>query len=517
MKRIIAVMIALAIMLCIIPATQASAYTYERIYEGIAEYFYLKKEDNVHKFLFTPQYSGYFKFFTIGNEDTYVYCVDENGNEKAFDDDNGYNKNCGCVVYLEKDKDYDFIVSQYDPSGQSVSAMVVRMDMYVQSIDTEKRKDISEIFGVRSRVFEFVPQQDDYYAFYSQGDNISTLYANLYDSDFNYIDTDINSGEGEHFYLAAYLKAGEKYYFEATHCDEERYEDPGSIPGNATYPSTSLRVGIKKTAIASQIKVTKYPDRMTYYKDFVSQMIDYRGLEAEVIFTDGRVEKYSYNENNEIVGTTVEVGLSSDDQGKHFVYMIAGYAYTQFYLDVPDIKAESLILITAPQKVYVAGVDSGVYPITDSYGEVIAYRFRPQNLKGLSFAVNFSDGTQKVYTDKDYTLNVNAIDGYVFSIKPIEIKGGGTYQIEFNYLGQSMKYDVTVLDRIATKGDVDRDSQVSVMDATLIQMHLASVVTLDAAQLDAANVLYDVSNLRTVDILDVTHLQKYVAGLITKL
>lgn len=516
MKRILAIVLCMVMVLLSLPIMQTSAYTYERIYENIAQYFSLSATDSVEKFLFTPQESGYYKFFTISNEDTYVYCLDKDGNEVAFDDDNGYYSNCSCVVYLEKDKDYDFVVSQYEPVSERISAMIIRTDMYIQPIGLEKRKDISELFGVRSRFFEFVPSEDGYYAFYSEGDYDSSIYANLYDSNWNYLDTDIESGQNSHFYLAHYLKAGEKYYFEATHCDEESYMDPGSLPGDSTYPVLSLRVGVKKTEVVSQVNVTKYPDRMSYHKDYVEGMMNYSGLEAEIVFTDGRVEKYIYNEHTEIIGATVELGLSTDEQGKYFVYVMAGYGYTQFYLDISDVQVEKLTLVSPPTKVYVLGY-SGVSANKNSYGEIVSYKLSADDIRGIEFVADLSDGTQKTFTDDDINVFSYKIDGYPYTVKKIDIPGSGIYEVELSYMGQSMTYSVEVLDKIELKGDVDRDNVVSVMDATLIQAHLAQLLELDAAQLRAADVTYDALNYNTVDIMDATRIQKFVAGLITYL
>ncbi len=513
MKKILSVILVAVMLLGVVPVMQASAYTYERIYEGNARYFYLTDDDNVEKFLFTPQDSGYYKFFTIGYHDTFVYCFDKDGNEVGFDDDNGYRDNCSCVVYLEKDKDYDFVVSQYNPNGTRQGAMIIRMDMYIQSIDTQKKKDISELFSVRSRFFEFTPQEDGYYAFYSEGEwGGYNMYANLYDSEWNYLDTDEESGVGQQFYLVRYLEKDKKYYFEATHSAEEIYPDPGSVEGDSYYPTESIRVGVEKAEIVSEINITNYPDRMTYYKDFVEESVDYRGLEADLVFTDGRVEHYEYySATNDIFGATVDVGLSKDENGEYIVCVTAGYGYTEFYLDVLDVTVESLTLNSPPTTVYV--LDTPLSGFYDSENPNI-YHFHPDDPEGISLTVNFSDGTNKTYTDADFVHNSTRLDGYRFSIKRMEITQSGTYQAEFSYLGHTLTYDVEIMDKIEVRGDVDRDGVLTVMDATEIQRYLVGLVEFDAAQVYTANT-YNTGYV--VDILDVTHIQQYLAGLVWRL
>ena len=58
------------------------------------------------------------------------------------------------------------------------------------------------------------------------------------------------------------------------------------------------------------------------------------------------------------------------------------------------------------------------------------------------------------------------------------------------------------------------DGAITVVDATLIQLHLADLVTLNEAQIFACKV-YDYAP--TTTILDVLHLQSYIAKLIPEL
>ncbi|MBQ5399232.1 MAG: hypothetical protein IIU14_07335 [Ruminococcus sp.] len=61
------------------------------------------------------------------------------------------------------------------------------------------------------------------------------------------------------------------------------------------------------------------------------------------------------------------------------------------------------------------------------------------------------------------------------------------------------------------RGDVDRNGDIDIRDATLIQRYVAKIVTLDKEQL----ILADVNNDGNVDIRDSTLIKRYVAKLIT--
>lgn len=58
-------------------------------------------------------------------------------------------------------------------------------------------------------------------------------------------------------------------------------------------------------------------------------------------------------------------------------------------------------------------------------------------------------------------------------------------------------------------GDVDMDGRVSVVDATVLQQHLASIVTLNSEQLALADTNFDLA----VSIMDATCIQMHVAGI----
>ncbi|MGN0558362.1 MAG: dockerin type I repeat-containing protein [Acutalibacteraceae bacterium] len=62
-------------------------------------------------------------------------------------------------------------------------------------------------------------------------------------------------------------------------------------------------------------------------------------------------------------------------------------------------------------------------------------------------------------------------------------------------------------------GDVDMDGKVKINDATMIQKHLASIITLSQLQKKAADVTAD----GNVNIKDATKIQKFLAGLLTEL
>lgn len=97
----------------------------------------------------------------------------------------------------------------------------------------------------------------------------------------------------------------------------------------------------------------------------------------------------------------------------------------------------------------------------------------------------------------------------------------GTYTVEVSKLNHVTRtYDVTVVDedvvqnvKIHLLGDVNGDGNITIADATQIQKHLANILQLDEAHLEAA----DTNGDGRVSVADATQIQKYLANIISEL
>ncbi len=505
MKKVLSFIIVVAMMLCMIPVANANVYGY--LNENKIVYINLTPDYYCRYYSFYPDEAGYYRVVSYGNNDTYIFCHDEEGNEIAFDDDSGQGDNFNCVFYAQADTEYTIAVSAHDLDIKQYMEFEIMMtkqlkDEYAQEINLDEEHEVELKVVDRSRFFRFVPHEDDYYAFYTTGEHDTQAY--LYDSQWNLIDGDDDSGEDMNCYLSRFLEKGKTYYFEVT---------------NPRTPEYSYRmdvtVGLKKTAVVESINITSYPDKMSYYKGFIEEVENYvkfRGLECELVFTDGRKEMYSYVNPGDIIGATVETGFAQKDDGKYYVYVIAGYGYTEFYPEIVDVAVESLTLNTAPSREYVFSGNYGNTQI-DNYGNVM-FNFHPTDMSGMSFDVNFSDGTSVTYDYDDFEKGYSRVDGYRYSVDWVKISdhefaSKKVYEVTFNFLDHTLTYDVTLCDKISPRGDVDMDGKVSIMDATAIQMYLANYLTLNAAQLYTA----DVDGHGDTTILDATLIQRHVAHL----
>ena len=85
--------------------------------------------------------------------------------------------------------------------------------------------------------FAFTPEQDGWYAFFSQGDNLDT-WGSIYSENGDHLESDDDNGDANHFCVLQYMTAGETYYLESgTYGDEienKDYQIQVTVPPEAT-------------------------------------------------------------------------------------------------------------------------------------------------------------------------------------------------------------------------------------------------------------------------------------------
>lgn len=114
----------------------------------------------------------------------------------------------------------------------------------------------------------------------------------------------------------------------------------------------------------------------------------------------------------------------------------------------------------------------------------------------------------------DRTLSVSENQVYSITIKNISDKSTGK---TFDYTYRSVIADISN-PNISTpethkSGDLDLDGSITIKDATLLQKHLANLITLNSEQLALA----DANKDSNINISDCTQIQKFLASLINTL
>ncbi len=597
-KKIVSVLLCAVLLLGIMPVISFSAETIQLVLGEMTDVYI--EEDYYTTLTFTPAESAYYRIKSLGYDDVYVDCYDEDGEWIEYDDDGGVGYNFNLPIYLEKGVTYSFKVGTYEYYGADITVLVEKISGKNFTKMTENVEYPVYLDGSgESQWFSFTPKRDGFYAFYSE--EAYDSYGFIYSSDWWIENKNDDAGEGWNFYVEAYLVAGETYYFEAAEYD--------------WYEEDSYSVKVEEVEVVEEINVTQMPYDSTCYKGYVYETLDLYGLELELVYTDGSVVEWTYDEFDEfeIFGVEVDYDYYIDENDDAYIEVWTTYASTQF--DVNDIEnpVESIVVESMPEITLMEGVDgyydwddnfiydyyipedvmievtytdgsketvgiwqtingygfdfydyqrdgytwevgenyvtveyfgvSTVFPVNvvenpvesvvldsaptkkyvfgdwkygyydEEFGEYILY---PTDFEGIELTVNYKDGTSEKYDSSDIVYDEYmyewTIDGNIVSIYLIYAEEPGVYEGCLYYLGHEVTYDVTIVDESHAPeyvlGDADGDSEVSVMDASLIQMFLVGKKDIVGDAVFAADADCD----GEISVMDASLIQMYLVG-----
>lgn len=418
MKKMFSLLLCIIVVFSVMPVASYGASQYDgytKLTENKLYEVNLSESHGYEYFVFTPKETAVYNIYSTDIADTFLYVYDNDMNEIAYDDDSGVNNNFSAFLTLEKGQTYSFVVSAYFD-------MSAYFDIYIENVSVvepkklqlDKTQSVTVNPNSRREFFSFTPEQTGYYAFESDClDQYPYLdenpYAILYDSNWNFVDKDDDSGEDVNCFLACYLTKSQTYYFEATRL-------------SGTW-EMSYDVTIKKTEVAVKTEIIKEPDNISYLKDYVEENIDYSGLELELTYSDGKKLLWKYDEPKEIVGTTVDVMLLKDDNGEYYIYIIAGFSDCTLYLDVKDKRVEN-ISVESMSTIELYENISGYM----NNGEDFIYKYKIP--KDTMMQIEYSDGSTEIvnYYDKvnnsTFTCKDNQLGGKLWSIgeNPVTIE-----------------------------------------------------------------------------------------------
>ena len=158
MKKILSIALTIVMVFGVIacaPVSASAAYVY-----APGDYTY-----NVGgTFYFEAPYDGWYAFESYDNYDPYLYVEYENGDEETFDDENGYEFRAN--IYLYEGEEIYCRVGTYEGADQKINFNIDAI------YDVETNRDYTIASG---SYFSFTADHDDYYYFYSNGENDPVL------------------------------------------------------------------------------------------------------------------------------------------------------------------------------------------------------------------------------------------------------------------------------------------------------------------------------------------------------
>lgn len=443
--------------------------------------------------MFTPEHDGWYKFYTEGDYDTSATLYNSDWEEIASNDDTGYVDYNFCLIEkLYAGYTYFLDIDVIDLDEWQTAKFPVYVTETVGVVGAEITKSPDDTTCVEGFEYETIDLTGLEVTF-TLSDETTIDWS--YDEDKDVIagfDICYNFDEDGYGHFFYEITCGDAYvieYLETVENPIESIEVVGDVV--IEYYEGSLCM------YDEELGAYYYYDNVPYD---LKILINYKdGTSEEVYFWDFPFV-YTYDTQEEepwVVGGT--------------------YAETICYLgvevDIPvHIYGCPFVDVTvnqAPKREYVFGDENYGYAYD---GDDYIYHLYPFDITGLSFTVEYADGTTQTFDDDDFGIGYAMIDDYPCEIETIACDAPGTYEATLIYKGYAIKYDIKVVGEAPqpeyVAGDADGDGKVTVLDATLIQRMNAGLEDEENVNMDAA----DIDKEGGVTVIDATLIQRMVAG-----
>ena len=375
-------------------------------------------------YAFEPEYDGYYKFYSTGDCDPYASLFDNYWGEIDYSDDVSMDSYNFCIVArLTAGYTYYLQVSAYLDSIESAQFQIcVEETVGVESVEiTQEPYNPTCVEGYEYMTIDCSGLEAVFTL--SDGSTVEWSY-----------DEDNMVGD---FYVDYYI-----YY------DEDDNYFVEIICGNAyeVFYFTTVENPVESIEYSCDTEIECYVNSGGY-EDYDGSYIYYYQIPDEAMITVNFKDGTSAvtDINGEIDGVYVDV---YDDQyenpwdvGEHYTTLSYLGVETQVRVTILPCPFKSVTVNSAPTKEYIYGDYSSGY--LDDEG---VYSFWPIELTGLSFTVEYEDGTTQTYDDDDIDMDMWEIDGYSYEIYVLETTGTGTLEATMIYKGAEIKFDVNVIE-----------------------------------------------------------------------
>lgn len=492
-KKILAVLMAMVMLVCMMPMVVANAGGDEVKITLDTPYEMWVGPDG-ENLMFSPESDGWYQFSSQGDYDTTAFLYNSNWEEIAYSDDgfdDGFNFRiieklyAGYTYYLDVD------VVDIEESETAVFPVVVTEALGVEGIEITKSPDnLTCIEGFEYSTVDLAGLEVEFTL--SDGSTVDWAY-----------DTDEENIEGIPIFIDV-DEDGYGHFFYEIYCGE----------GYAIEFFEVIENPVESIELKDEFVIEYYENTGGSFNEYLGYYYYDSAVADDLIiiinYKDGTSEEAnlwdipaSYIDDSQGEGAWVAGG-----QYEFTVHALGAQTTIPVYiLECPFVN---VTVNSAPTRQYIFG--------DENYGEIYdaddsEYNLYPFDIRGLSFTVEYKDGTTQTFDDDDFDMGYLEIDGYPFEVNHIICDAVGTYEATMVFRGYTIKYPVEVIDKPAyTLGDVNLNGEITILDATAIQMHLAKKNTLEGVALLAA----DTSRDTKISIIDATNIQLYLAKKITE-
>ncbi len=420
-KRTLAIILSVVMLLSALPMISVGAQTvYKELTLDTKQKVKLSGEDVTLSF--TPEIDGWYEFYSIGDYDTYATLYNSDFEELLFDDDLGDGWNFSVISKLCAGNVYYLQVNSYESDYMQVSVNIaVTEAVGVESMEiTQYPTDMTCISGFELQTIDLTGLEVDFTL--SDGSVASWRYDSD-DSNVEKIPIHFDYGEDEN---------GE-FYIEIV-CGDAREKIDFTVVENP----------VERIEYVTQNPIKYYENTNGYIIDSGSYYYFINHPEDAVLnvyYKDGTTKAiydFGYYSDVDIYTTQVE-----QPWGVGINYFTVSYfgIQTQVPVEILASPVKSVVVNRAPSREYYLHDEE--WGFTNEAGK---YMFTPGDLSGLSFTVEYLDGTKKTFDDSDINMNKGTIGGYDYEVKESYAVKPMKVQATLVFMGFEFSYYVNVVE-----------------------------------------------------------------------
>ena len=290
------------------------------------------------------------------------------------------------------------------------------------TITTDESKTVELDQDNPNAYFYFTPDEDGYYAFYSNSD--ADTYGYVLDSDFNQLNYDDDSGDDNNFRVGYHMEAGTTYILQASFY--------------STSTDGSFEVAVEKSRYITALEITSLPDKMEYIKGYVSDNLDYDGLKLKATWSDGSTIDWVMNDDDYYIGDQRVYVNSSNVNEDGIIRITCGEKEVTYTLTLIENPVDHLNLISGTSNSYIENYNG--YVTENDDGEYFHY---DTNSPGDAvIEIVYKDGSSITANVGDY------IEGYSIDWESNQYDEpwivGTDNKSTISYLGHTVNLPITV-------------------------------------------------------------------------
>ena len=371
---------------------------------------------------FTPEEDGWYEFYSVSDYDTYIY-IYQDDIWNAYDDDGLFGLDFSLVVELKAETTYAIQIGVNEEIDSNIEFQVgVQKTVGVVSMEVTQLPDNTTVV-----------EDYEYDTLDFTGLIITITFSDGTQTEWSVGDDSMPEDYMVYWDHTGYVNGDFAIEFEC-----------GSASCEVLF--TIIESPVESIEYYSESDIEYYENTHGYFDE------DYQAYIYEYEIPDDAMITIYYND-----GTSVEVSLYDDNYCIETIHeqdaqpwMVGAENYiTVSYLgatvEVPvyilSCPFVDVVVNSAPSREYIYGDIR-----TGHLLEKGAYWLYPSDMTGLSFTVEYKDGSKKTFTDADIDTDRSEIDNYEYFVPEYRLTQPGKVQVILNYKGYDIKYDVNVVE-----------------------------------------------------------------------